>query len=206
MIKSAKTKIEKSSLIIRLLLLAILLYIVYYFGVFTHLFERDLNELRSPVNINFQMENSKVFTSIRVDQNKVEKQINENVNEHRLNYTYIHKAEQTCATQKPPFLLILIKSKVTHFANREAIRNSWAQLDDFGLLRRVFLVGLPTASENTDNVITNKINAESEKYNDIVQQNFQDAYYNNTVKTFMGIKWVVEFCPQVSNLNILNRR
>ena len=183
--KFPKTKIANSLLFVRFLTIVVILYIIYFFGVLTHLFERDLEELSQKIR---------------------EKPINNNVNEHRLNYTYIYKAEQTCATQKPPFLLILIKSKVTNFANREAIRNSWAQFDNFGLLRRVFLVGLPTASDNTDYVITNKINAENEKYNDIVQQNFQDAYYNNTVKTFMGIKWVVEFCPQVSILQIINRR
>ena len=29
----------------------------------------------------------------------------------------------------------------------------------------------------------------------IVQQTFTDAYYNNTLKTIMGIKWINHYCP-----------
>jgi beta-1,3-galactosyltransferase / beta-1,3-N-acetylglucosaminyltransferase len=38
---------------------------------------------------------------------------------------------------------------------------------------------------------------ENEKYRDIVQQNFHDTYYNNTLKAFMGLKWIEKYCSNV---------
>ena len=35
---------------------------------------------------------------------------------------------------------------------------------------------------------------ESEKFNDLIQQDFTDTYYNNTLKTCMAIKWINNYC------------
>jgi hypothetical protein len=107
-------------------------------------------------------------------------------------YAYVYKAEHTC--KKPPYLLLVIKSKVTHFENREVIRNSWAQLDEFGHIKRVFTLGMSYAHE-TD--IIASVKAENARYGDIVQQDFVDYYYNNTIKTLMSFQWVIENCFQV---------
>lgn len=124
-----------------------------------------------------------------------------NVNEHLLNFSFVYKAEHTCSgsdkdnAARPPFLLILIKSKVTHFEHRDAIRRTWAQADPFGLIKHVFLVGLPTPSNGSD---ADRVEAEHVKFADMVQPNFYDNYYNNTVKTFMGYRWALEYCPKVN--------
>ena len=31
-----------------------------------------------------------------------------------------------------------------------------------------------------------------------LQGDFIDSYYNNTIKTMMGLRWAVEACPKVS--------
>jgi hypothetical protein len=39
------------------------------------------------------------------------------------------------------------------------------------------------------------IEKEQQRYGDIVQADFIDSYFNNTIKTMMGFKWAVTFCP-----------
>jgi hypothetical protein len=39
------------------------------------------------------------------------------------------------------------------------------------------------------------LTAESGRYNDIVRGNFLDSYYNNTIKTMLAMRWLVETCP-----------
>ena len=42
--------------------------------------------------------------------------------------------------------------------------------------------------------VTALLEEENDKYGDLIQQNFHDTYYNNTIKTFMGIRWINEYC------------
>lgn len=39
---------------------------------------------------------------------------------------------------------------------------------------------------------------ESKNYGDIVQADFIDNYFNNTIKTMMGFNWIVKYCPNSS--------
>ena len=120
-----------------------------------------------------------------------------NVNEDKVNFKFIHNVNQTCE-KRPPFLVLLIKSKVTYFKERNAVRNTWAHLDEYGLIRRVFLIGMPNPNDVRDtSEVTKKVDQESERFNDIVQQDFYDAYLNNTLQTLMGIKWAFYYCYQV---------
>ena len=40
-----------------------------------------------------------------------------------------------------------------------------------------------------------QIQAEATKYKDIVQGDFLDTYFNNTLKSMMGLRWAAEQCP-----------
>jgi hypothetical protein len=42
--------------------------------------------------------------------------------------------------------------------------------------------------------LMDQLEQENQQHHDIVQQDFYDTYYNNTIKTFMGIKWINEYC------------
>ena len=78
-----------------------------------------------------------------------------------------------------------------------AIRQTWGFERRFSdvVIRTVFLLG--TATDN-HHLIQSKINEEAEKFGDIVQADFLDSYYNNTLKTMSGLKWAVENCPNAS--------
>lgn len=141
-----------------------------------------------------------IFTCLFVDK-KILKRDHCNVSAHfnpfinTSSFKFIFNPEFTC-TQRPVYLAMVIKSRVNHFLNREVLRNTWAQQDEHGLVRRVFTIGLPKPSHET-NMILNKLKAENDTFGDLVQQDFYDDYYNNTLKTMMAIRWASEFCSQV---------
>ncbi|KAJ8706957.1 hypothetical protein PYW08_011091 [Mythimna loreyi] len=56
----------------------------------------------------------------------------------------------------------------------------------------VFLLGMP--AQDNDSFIQNKIDEESEKYGDIIQEGFVDSYNNLTLKSIMMLKWITNNC------------
>ncbi|XP_026467972.1 beta-1,3-galactosyltransferase brn-like isoform X2 [Ctenocephalides felis] len=80
-----------------------------------------------------------------------------------------------------------------HFERRVAIRSTWGYENRFSdvIIKTVFMLGISLHDE----ILQENINKESEKFNDIVQANFIDSYFNNTIKTAMAYRWAVEYCP-----------
>ena len=85
-------------------------------------------------------------------------------------------------------LVFLVKSAIGNTDKRAAIRKSWGNEKRFSDV----LVG-----QSLTNVkLQAEIEAESRLHNDIVQGDFDDTYFNNTVKTAMGLRWAVESCAK----------
>ncbi|XP_038047185.1 beta-1,3-galactosyltransferase 1-like [Patiria miniata] len=93
------------------------------------------------------------------------------------------------------FLLILVKSAPGDVYDRQQIRRTWGgtQTVSGRLTSTLFLLGL-----NRDPELNRSVREESERYNDIVQENFLDAYQNLTIKNIMGMKWVATYCPNAT--------
>lgn len=85
------------------------------------------------------------------------------------------------------FVLFLVKSAPQNSHRRHAIRETWGNTTNHNI-RIVFLLGDIC---NGTQVEKFNIFAEHRLYNDIVQFNFCDGYYNNTLKTTGGINWIV---------------
>ncbi len=127
--------------IIHMLIILILVYLCYILGLFTHLLEKDLREFRYPLKIDVRVALQTLYKDINTAKYL---QIN------TLNYTYLHRAKQMCKpypyrdenTFAKPYLVILVKSKLTHFEHRKAIRNTWGRFDQLRLIRTVFLIGI----------------------------------------------------------------
>ena len=76
------------------------------------------------------------------------------------------------------------------FEKRNLIRSTWANDKNLKSKAKViFLLG-----RSNESIVNLKIKNESLKYGDIVQNDFMDTYYNLTIKTIMGFKWVSSFC------------
>lgn len=154
-----------------------------YMGVFTHFLEKDYyTEFSYPLDVDLQP----LVKDLAVGNVPAVKPIN------TFNYTYLKLCADKCANN--PKLLLVVKSALTHFDQRQAIRETWGDEMQFStiVIRRVFLLGT-----GFDPEIQRKVDEEDEMFNDIVQADFVDDYHNNTLKTMSGFKWAVEHCSPV---------
>lgn len=108
-------------------------------------------------------------------------------------------------------ILVIVKSAVNYFERRESIRKTWYLNGNIGSykFKTVFFVGacdqinpvpaklLQTKgfSHWTPAHCRDEIAKESKLFGDIIQSSGIDSYYNNTVKTFMTLRWIHERCP-----------
>ncbi|KAK3102454.1 hypothetical protein FSP39_011492 [Pinctada imbricata] len=106
-------------------------------------------------------------------------------------FRYIHNPELLCSSKRTNShlpLLILIKSSVPHFDLRNAIRRTWGRkLKKSPKYEMAFLLGYLNHHQHL-------IDNEHYKNGDIIQEDFIDAYWNNTYKTIMAYNWAVEYC------------
>ncbi|KAM4592093.1 N-acetyllactosaminide beta-1,3-N-acetylglucosaminyltransferase 3-like [Odontesthes bonariensis] len=103
-----------------------------------------------------------------------------------------------CGSSDEPediFLLIVIKSSPANFERRELLRKTWAkERQHRGLsIRRIFISGtLGTGFERKKN---NKILAlEHQEHNDILQWDFNDSFFNLTLKQILFLEWMERHC------------
>lgn len=99
-------------------------------------------------------------------------------------------------------LLIIVKSALSHKDRRDGIRNSWGREDRFSdvVIKRVFIVG----SCSMDVACQNAIDTEMQEHGDLVQVDFIDAYFNNTLKTMSSMRWTVKYCPHASYILLID--
>ncbi|XP_070564046.1 beta-1,3-galactosyltransferase 1-like [Ptychodera flava] len=91
------------------------------------------------------------------------------------------------------FLLVLVSSRIVNFVRREAIRQTWGSVQVIGRTRIItmFLIG-----SSLDDRVRKLVRTEKAEYDDIIMGDFIDSYYNLTVKSIMGFKWVKYYCPR----------
>ncbi|XP_075466298.1 N-acetyllactosaminide beta-1,3-N-acetylglucosaminyltransferase 3-like isoform X1 [Ascaphus truei] len=92
------------------------------------------------------------------------------------------------------FLLLAIKSSPANYERREAIRKTWGVEQKYGgaQVRRIFLSGVP---KNQQKRMKQLLTTESRTYRDIVQWDFQDTFYNLTLKQVLLHQWLENSCP-----------
>ncbi|GLV38814.1 brainiac [Carabus blaptoides fortunei] len=174
---------------LKYLLIAICAFLILkFFGVFTHIFERDFyNDFHYPYDGDVHEFVEQLRHNVKPDVAPI------NV----YNYSFItdcgHKCRSSEGDVLEPRLVYIVKSAIHNGARREAIRQSWGYEHRFSdvTIRTVFLLGVDSDGTSFDTV-----KSEYNKYGDIVQANFIDSYYNNTIKTMMGFKWAVTHCSQ----------
>lgn len=171
------------------------IFVVDFLGGFTHLFEK---------NFDTDFEQSYPLTGdvrkFAYQQRHGQKPDHPIINTY--NYTFLEPSKHKCITDDgtllAPRLVFIIKSATNNFKRRSAIRNSWGferRLSDV-MIRTVFLLGIiPPHTKGADK-LQELLDMEMEQFQDIVQANFYDTYYNNTIKTMMGIKWAIKFCSR----------
>ncbi|XP_070491772.1 beta-1,3-galactosyltransferase brn [Chironomus tepperi] len=168
-----------------------ILFLLDFFGVFLHIFEVKFEKFEYELNGNINAICYKVRKGEKPDVEPINNAV----------YTYRHNNENKCKDELQkglvPHLLIIVKSRNDHFERRNAIRNSWGFEKRFSdvIIRTVFSLGIDQQTHNDQlSEIQKLVDIESERYKDIIQFNFIDEYYNNTLKTMHGMKWCKENC------------
>ncbi|XP_076064361.1 beta-1,3-galactosyltransferase brn-like isoform X2 [Oratosquilla oratoria] len=110
-------------------------------------------------------------------------------------YPYRFIQSQKCDVKGSIRLMYVIKSAPENFAKRSGIRKSWGFEKRFSEveIRTVFLIGIC----HNDSQLQDLLVKEAEAYKDVIQADFIDSYYNNTIKTMMGLHWTYHYCNKV---------
>lgn len=177
-------QVSKSRVIIIAALAIGLCIFFYHIGLFTFMIGQDISEIEQKADLDTQQTPGNVLPEV-------------NLNANELNHSYVHLVRDICRKHSP-FLLIVVKTRVSSFKQRDAIRRTWGAPDEQGHVKRVFLVGKTSYAEDPTGNMTRLIQEESSRYGDIVQFDFVDAYKKNTVKILLGFKWIIDYCPQVN--------
>lgn len=113
------------------------------------------------------------------------------------NYKFIMDDTPTCRTTTP-FLILMVPVAPGNVATRDAIRQTWGneKLVLGQQVETVFIVGLPGGSDAKHQ--QEKLQQENQQYHDLIQSNFQDSYYNLTIKTMVMLEWLAAHCTKAS--------
>ncbi|XP_043909757.1 N-acetyllactosaminide beta-1,3-N-acetylglucosaminyltransferase 3-like [Protopterus annectens] len=102
---------------------------------------------------------------------------------------------------KEIFLLLVIKSSPENYERREVIRKTWGQERTYeGVqVHRLFISGVNSnrMSAKKSNQI---IQLENQQYQDILQWDFHDTFFNLSLKQVLFFKWKEKNCPGVKFL------
>lgn len=123
---------------------------------------------------------------------------------HQRQYPVLIKPSVSCGAeavvgQQAPLLLLAIKSQEEHFVNRQVIRQTWGregwvmgEQGQGGFVRRVFLLG----RNQEETALLPLLELEAQHYQDILQWDFQDSFFNLTLKDLLFWDWLSQVCPR----------
>lgn len=103
---------------------------------------------------------------------------------------------ETC--REEVFLLMVVKSVATQHDRREAIRKTWGkeQVLEGKRIRTLFLLGRSTNQEEWLHH-QKLVEFENQIYGDILQWDFEDTFFNLTLKETHFLEWFHVHCPSV---------
>ncbi|XP_078320415.1 beta-1,3-galactosyltransferase 1-like isoform X2 [Crassostrea virginica] len=94
------------------------------------------------------------------------------------------------------FLLIMVPSTASNFAQRNAIRKTWGHISNIPpIVKLKFVLGKTHTSQLQDFVLTENL-----LYNDIIIEDVPEKYENLTQKSTAILRWTVSNCPRVRYL------
>ncbi|XP_046552708.1 beta-1,3-galactosyltransferase 5-like [Haliotis rubra] len=119
-----------------------------------------------------------------------------------LEFPFIIDGADVCGPNETQLLLVAVMSLHNKTEQRQAIRQTygrtarghfWPGKKLFGPVKMAFFFGVSNSSR--ENHIIEK---EAKLYNDIVQVNFTESYFNLTYKVLMAIKWAQQYCAKTA--------
>ncbi|XP_011801180.1 PREDICTED: lactosylceramide 1,3-N-acetyl-beta-D-glucosaminyltransferase [Colobus angolensis palliatus] len=117
-------------------------------------------------------------------------------------YQYLINHKEKCQAQDI-LLLLFVKTAPENYDRRSAIRKTWgnenyvrSQLN--ANIKTLFALGTPSPLEGEE--LQRKLVWEDQMYNDVIQQDFVDSFYNLTLKLLMQFSWANIYCPHAKFL------
>ena len=104
-------------------------------------------------------------------------------------YMYLIEPMDVCDTVNAEYV-VLVLSSASSTERRQAIRSTWAAR---AFAKRVVVMFVLGDVAHT----SQRLEEESDTYQDILQLEFRDIYRHLTLKTFAALQWVTERCSQV---------
>ncbi|XP_032872432.1 N-acetyllactosaminide beta-1,3-N-acetylglucosaminyltransferase 2-like [Amblyraja radiata] len=93
-----------------------------------------------------------------------------------------------------PRLLLAVKSQVSNFARRQAIRQSWGGLGRSAGVGLVFLLGQQEEVDGHPR-LQGLLDCERRSHGDLLQWGFRDTFLNLTLKEVLFLPWLARRCP-----------
>ncbi|XP_049869170.1 beta-1,3-galactosyltransferase brn [Pectinophora gossypiella] len=162
---------------------ALMLLCVYnFFGVGDYMYARSFQDFAYPLNIDLKPIIDEVLQGKKPSVQPI----------NYYPYKFLTNSGK-CNTLEKLDLFIVVKSAMNHFGHRQAIRKTYGQEDLIPgrIVKTLFFLGVDNPPKSK---LQKMIDKEIEQYKDIVQINFHDNYYNNTIKTMMSFRWVFQHC------------
>ncbi|XP_032436436.1 UDP-GlcNAc:betaGal beta-1,3-N-acetylglucosaminyltransferase 9 [Xiphophorus hellerii] len=98
-----------------------------------------------------------------------------------------------------PYMLIAVKSTAADFDKRQVVRRTWGRegaLHPGRSIRTVFLLGIPRNRSSLP--LWDRLLAyESQAFQDVLLWDFEDTFFNLTLKETHFLEWVNSSCPHV---------
>ncbi|TSK38533.1 UDP-GlcNAc:betaGal beta-1,3-N-acetylglucosaminyltransferase 9 [Bagarius yarrelli] len=111
----------------------------------------------------------------------------------------IDQPEKCKGPKGPPYLLIAIKSVAVDFDKRQVVRQTWGKegfIQNGMHIKTIFLLGVPpnvTALPFWDRLLA----YESQMFKDILLWDFDDTFFNLTLKETHFLQWINSSCSDV---------
>uniref|UniRef100_A0A3B3UBV4 Hexosyltransferase n=1 Tax=Poecilia latipinna TaxID=48699 RepID=A0A3B3UBV4_9TELE len=111
----------------------------------------------------------------------------------------IDQPEKCRGAVSAPYLLIAVKSTAADFDKRQVVRRTWGRegtLHPGWSVRTVFLLGIPRNRSSLP--LWDRLLAyESQAFQDVLLWDFEDTFFNLTLKETHFLEWVNSSCPHV---------
>ena len=119
-------------------------------------------------------------------------------------HNFLISGDTLCDTNTD--IVIIVHSLHDYHEKRMAIRTTWGNAVQKGEwvqgitidanIKLGFIFGLHSKNKTWDTIIKD----ENEKYHDIIQGDFYEHYHNMTLKSLLGLKWTMKYCPSAKLL------
>ncbi|XP_041852025.1 UDP-GlcNAc:betaGal beta-1,3-N-acetylglucosaminyltransferase 9 isoform X1 [Melanotaenia boesemani] len=109
------------------------------------------------------------------------------------------RRRQGSESDAAPYMLIAVKSTAADFHKRQVVRRTWGKEGRFqpGVsIRTVFLLGVPR-NRSALPLWERLLSYESQTFRDILLWDFEDTFFNLTLKETHFLEWVNSSCPHV---------